>query len=108
MNSLILTVTQLNMYTRSLLEQESHLRDVFVVGEISNFTNHYRSGHWYFSLKDENAVIQGVMFRSSVAGMRFVPQDGMRVICRGRVTLYERDGRYQFYAEAMQPDGLCS
>ena len=108
MNSLILTVTQLNMYTRSLLEQDSHLREVFVVGEISNFTNHYRSGHWYFSLKDENAVIQGVMFRSSVAGMRFIPQDGMRVICRGRVTLYERDGRYQFYAEDMQPDGLGS
>ncbi len=106
MNPLVLTVTQLNMYTRSLLEQDPHLREVFVVGEISNFTNHYRSGHWYFSLKDQNAVIQGVMFRSSAQQMRFVPQDGMRVICRGRVTLYERDGRYQFYAEDMQPDGL--
>ncbi len=106
MNPLVLTVTQLNMYTRSLLEQDPHLREVFVVGEISNFTNHYRSGHWYFSLKDENAVIQGVMFRASAGRMRFVPQDGMRVICRGIVTLYERDGRYQFYAEDMQPDGL--
>ncbi len=106
MNPLVLTVTQLNMYTRSLLEQDPHLAEVFVVGEISNFTNHYRSGHWYFSLKDENAVIQGVMFRSSAQKMRFLPQDGMRVICRGRVTLYERDGRYQFYAEDMQPDGL--
>ncbi len=106
MNPLILTVTQLNSYTRSLLEQDPHLSQVFVVGEISNFTNHYRSGHWYFSLKDENAVIQGVMFRSSVQHMRFVPQDGMRVICRGRVTLYDRDGRYQLYAEDMQPDGL--
>ena len=93
MNPLVLTVTQLNMYTRSLLEQDPHLSEVFVVGEISNFTNHYRSGHWYFSLKDENAVIQGVMFRSSAGRMRFLPQDGMRVICRGRVTLYERDGR---------------
>ncbi len=106
MNPLILTVTQLNMYTRNLLEQDPHLSQVFVVGEISNFTNHYRSGHWYFSLKDENAVIQGVMFRSSAERMRFLPQDGMRVICRGRVALYERDGRYQFYAEDMQPDGL--
>ncbi len=76
------------------------------LGEISNFTNHYRSGHWYFSLKDENAVIQGVMFRSYAQQMRFVPQDGMRVICCGRVTLYDRDGRYQFYAQDMQPDGL--
>lgn len=108
MNPLILTVAQLNSYTRGLLEQDPHLREVFVVGEISNFTNHYRSGHWYFSLKDENAVIQGVMFRSSVQHMRFVPQDGMRVICRGRVTLYDRDGRYQLYAEDMQPDGLGS
>ncbi len=108
MNPLVLTVTQLNTYTRSLLEQDPHLSQVFVVGEISNFTNHYRSGHWYFSLKDENAVIGAVMFRSAAQRMRFVPQDGMRVICRGRVTLYDRDGRYQFYAEDMQPDGLGS
>ena len=106
MNPLVLTVTQLNTYTRNLLEQDPHLSSVFVVGEISNFTNHYRSGHWYFSLKDENALIQGVMFRSAAQRMPFIPQDGMRVLCRGRVTLYDRDGRYQFYAEDMQPDGL--
>ncbi len=106
MNPLVLTVTQLNTYTRNLLEQDANLSHVFVVGEISNFTNHYRSGHWYLSLKDENAVISAVMFRSAVAGVRFAPQNGMRVICRGRVSLYDRDGRYQFYIEEMQPDGL--
>ncbi|MBR4869134.1 MAG: exodeoxyribonuclease VII large subunit, partial [Clostridia bacterium] len=108
MNQLVLTVTQLNTYTRNLLEQDPHLTNVFVVGEISNFTNHYRTGHWYLSLKDDNAVISAVMFRSAAGKMRFVPQDGMRVICRGRVTLYDRDGRYQLYIEDMQPDGLGS
>ncbi len=108
MNELVLSVTQLNTYTRNLLEQDPYLANVFVVGEISNFTNHYRSGHWYLSLKDENALIGAVMFRSAVQRMRFVPQDGMRVICRGRVTLYDRDGRYQLYIEDMQPDGLGS
>ncbi|MBR6548374.1 MAG: exodeoxyribonuclease VII large subunit [Clostridia bacterium] len=106
MNELVLSVTQLNTYARNLLEQDPHLANVFVVGEISNFTNHYRSGHWYLSLKDENALIGAVMFRSAVQRMRFVPQDGMRVICRGRVTLYDRDGRYQLYIEDMQPDGM--
>ncbi len=106
MNDLVLTVTQLNTYARNLLEQDPHLSNVFVVGEISNFTNHYRSGHWYLSLKDETALINAVMFRSAAQRIRFVPQDGMRVICRGRVSLYERDGRYQFYIEDMQPDGL--
>ncbi len=108
MNQLVLTVTQLNTYTRNLLEQDPHLTNVFVVGEISNFTNHYRTGHWYLSLKDDNAVISAVMFRSAAQRMRFLPQDGMRVICRGRVTLYDRDGRYQLYIEDMQPDGLGS
>ncbi len=106
MNNLVLTVTQLNTYAKNLLEQDPHLQNVFVVGEISNFTSHYRSGHWYLSLKDENAVISAVMFRFAAERMRFVPQDGMRVICRGRVSLYDRDGRYQLYIEDMQPDGL--
>ena len=106
MNNLVLTVTQLNTYAKNLLEQDPHLQNVFVVGEISNFTNHYRSGHWYLSLKDENAVISAVMFRFAAERLRFVPQDGMRVICRGRVSLYDRDGRYQLNIEDMQPDGL--
>lgn len=106
MNPLILTVSQLNTYAKNLLEQDPHLSSVYVTGEISNFTNHYRSGHWYMSLKDQQAVISAVMFRSSVANIRFMPTDGMKVICRGRVSLYDRDGRFQLYIEDMQPDGL--
>lgn len=102
----ILTVSQLNTYVRSLLEGDPNLSDVFVCGEISNFTDHYRSGHLYFSLKDEKSVIRAVMFARSAARLRFRPADGMRVIARGRVSVYEVSGQYQFYAEDMQPDGL--
>jgi exodeoxyribonuclease VII large subunit len=106
MNDLVLSVSQLNRYARNLLEQDPNLSNVFVVGEISNFTNHYRSGHWYFSLKDAEGVIGAVMFRSAAQRIRFAPQDGMRVICRGRVTIYDRDGRFQLYVDDMQPDGM--
>jgi exodeoxyribonuclease VII large subunit len=102
----ILTVTQLNMYVRSLLESSVYLKDVYIVGEISNFTNHYKTGHFYFSLKDESGLIRAVMFKTYTGKLKFVPQNGMRVICRGRVSLYERDGQYQLYVTQMQPDGL--
>ncbi len=102
----ILTVTQLNMYVRSLLESTACLKDVYVVGEISNFTNHYKTGHFYFSIKDESGLIRAVMFKTYTGNLKFTPQNGMRVICRGRVSLYERDGQYQMYVSDMQPDGL--
>ena len=88
---LVLTIGQLNAYVKSLLDGDDNLNHVYVSAEISNFTNHYRTGHFYFSLKDENAVIRAVMFRSSAQRLKFLPQDGMRVIVRGRVSLYERD-----------------
>ncbi|HIT52372.1 MAG TPA: exodeoxyribonuclease VII large subunit [Candidatus Fimivicinus intestinavium] len=102
---LVLTVGQLNTYVKSLLDGDRNLAQVFLCGEISNFTNHYRSGHFYFSLKDETAVIRAVMFRSSAQRIKFLPRDGMRVIVRGHVSLYERDGQYQLYVDDMQPDG---
>lgn len=101
----VLTVTQLNTYARAILEQDMVLRSVFVAGEISNFTNHYRSGHFYMSLKDESSLIKAVMFRTAASRLAFMPENGMRVLCRGRVSLYERDGQYQLYVEDMQPDG---
>ena len=104
--SKILTVTQLNMYVRTLLESTECLKDVYVVGEISNFTNHYKTGHFYFSIKDESGLIRAVMFKTYTGNLKFTPQNGMRVICRGRVSLYERDGQYQMYVSSMQPDGL--
>ena len=106
--NLVLTVSQLNRYVRSLLENDPHLTYVYVTGEISNFKDHYQSGHLYFSLKDEGGLIRSVMFRSAASRLRFRPENGMKVVCRGRVSLYEKDGQYQFYAEDMQPDGAGS
>ena len=102
----VLTVTQLNTYVKSLFEGDANLRHVFLRAEISNFTNHYRSGHMYMSLKDDACVIKAVMFRSNAQRLAFMPQDGMKVIVCGRVSLYERDGQYQFYIDDMQPDGV--
>jgi len=100
-----LTVSQLNKYVKFLLEESDGLRGLAVAGEVSNFKNHY-SGHWYFTLKDANAAVPCVMFREANRRLGFVPQDGMHMVVFGRASLYERDGKFQLYAEAMQPDGL--
>ena len=105
---LVLTVSQLNRYVRSMLENDHHLNGLYVTGEISNFKDHYQSGHFYFSLKDEGGLIRSVLFRSAAVRLRFRPENGMKVVCRGRISLYEKDGQYQFYAEDMQPDGAGS
>lgn len=101
-----LTVTQLNTYLKMKLEEDPRLSGVLVAGEISNFTHHYKSGHLYFSLKDERSVLRAVMFARSASRLRFAPQDGMRVLARGRISLYEASGQYQLYVDELQPDGL--
>lgn len=103
---LILTVTQLNTYAKSVIEQDFTLNNVFVVGEISNFVDHYRSGHLYMSIKDNQSVISAVMFAGNASRLKFKPENGMSVIIRGRVSIYERDGKYQLYIDDMQPDGV--
>lgn len=103
---LILTVSQLNAYTRSIIEQDMNLSNVFVVGEISNFVNHYRSGHLYMTIKDETSSIKAVMFAGNAGRLKFNPENGLSVIIRGRVSIYERDGQYQLYIDDMQPDGV--
>lgn len=103
---LILTVTQLNTYAKSIIEQDVTLSNVFVMGEISNFVDHYRSGHLYMSIKDNQSVISAVMFVGNASRLKFKPENGMSVIVRGRVSIYERDGRYQLYIDDMQPDGI--
>lgn len=100
-----ITVKQLNLYVRSLIEGDKHLSFVSVAGEISNFKNHYSSGHLYFSLKDSDALIRCVMFKSSALRLKCELYDGMAVICKGRVSLYEKDGQYQFYVEEIIPAG---
>lgn len=105
MDNNILTVRQLNLYVKSLLEGDVRLNDTVVTGEISNFKNHFSSGHWYFTLKDKDASIKAVMFRGSASKVNFEVCDGMLVTVRGRVSLYEKDGQYQFYAEEMYDAG---
>ncbi len=108
MNSKALSVSQLNTYVKSVFDADPNLRMVYVRGEISNFTVHMKSGHAYFTLKDENSAVKCVMFRDNAFKLRFVPKDGMSVTVRGRVTVFPRDGQYQLYAEDIAPDGLGS
>ena len=105
-SSVILSVSQLNRYLKTMLDSDFTLQSLYISGEISNFTNHVRSGHYYMTLKDETAAVRAVMFAQSNRRLRFLPENGMRVLARGRVTVFERDGQYQLYIDDMQPDGV--
>lgn len=106
MTASVLTVSQVNFFVKSLIEGDGRLNDILITGEISNFTDHYKSGHLYFSLKDERSVLKAVMFAGSARRLRFRPENGRKVIVRGRISVYEPTGQYQLYAEEMQPDGI--
>ena len=103
----VLTVAQLNAYVKQIIDSDKLLANVWIKGEISNFTNH-RTGHFYFTLKDPDSRIAAVMFRSAASKLKFLPENGMKVIVRGRVSAFVRDGQYQIYVEDMQPDGIGS
>ena len=102
---LTVSVSQLNHYIKRVLDANSYLCDIQVTGELSNFKLH-SSGHIYASLKDEGALIKMVMFRAAAQKLPFQLENGMRVIVRGRISVYERDGVYQLYAEEIKPDGV--
>ncbi len=102
----ILSVSQLNRYVAFRLQEDQKLRTVLVRGELANFTRNFRSGHCYFSIRDEEASVKAVMFRSNADRLPFEPENGMHVILQGSVTLYERDGAYQINVTDMQPDGV--
>ena len=101
-----MTVSQLNEYMKTLVDSSPVLSNVCIVGEISNFTNHYKTGHLYFTLKDENALVKAVMFRTYTGKLRFVPKDNMKVLVYGRISVFARDGVYQLYAEDMEQFGV--
>lgn len=105
-NTLVLSVSQLNRYIKMNFDADENLANIFISGEISNFTNHYRTGYLYFTLKDDSAAVRAVMFNSSAKRLKFMPEDGMKVIARGRVSVYEASGQYQLYVDDMQPDGV--
>lgn len=100
-----LTVKELNMYVKTLVDRDEFLNNVYVKGEISNFKRHY-TGHLYFTLKDGESLIKCVMFKSYTQNVLFEPKDGMAVLILGTVAVYERDGIYQIYVKGMEPDGI--
>ncbi len=105
MSQEVLTITQLNEYIRNVLDADPNLFQVAVKGEISNYKI-YPSGHHYFTLKDSNSTLKCVMFRSNTIRLKFQPENGMKIIAMGRVSVYPRDGAYQLYCTAIAADGV--
>lgn len=99
-----ISVTELNKYIKGKFEEDEYFANVLVEGEISNYKHHY-TGHLYFTLKDENSLIKCIMFKTYTGHLDFEPQDGMKVMILGSVSVFERDGTYQLYAKAMKPLG---
>ncbi|HBW35169.1 exodeoxyribonuclease VII large subunit [Desulfosporosinus sp. BICA1-9] len=102
----IWTVSEIVSQIGWVLQDRVDLQNCWISGELSNYKNHRASGHWYFTLKDESSSLKAVMFKSRSERVRFVPSDGLKVMIRGNIRMYEREGTIQFYAEEMEPSGL--
>ena len=105
MNDKYITVTQLTRYIKYKIDNDANLNEVFLKGEISNFKAHSR-GHFYFTLKDEGSRINAIMFASSTKNIKFIPQDGMKVLVTGKISVFEANGAYQIYVNDMLEDGV--
>lgn len=105
MNNEYITISELTRYIKGIIDNNEFLNKVYIKGEISNFKNHTR-GHYYFTLKDENSRVNAVMFASSVKNIKFMPNDGMKVLVTGRISVYEATGGYQIYVDDMVEDGV--
>ena len=105
MEQRIFNVTELNEYVKALIESDYALSNIYVRGELSNYKV-YPSGHHYFTMKDESGALRCVMFRSSASKIRFKPENGMKVVAFGRVSVFPRDGAYQLYVNELTPDGV--
>ena len=101
----VLSVGQINEYIRCVMDGDQNLTNLAIRGEISNYKV-YPSGHHYFTLKDETGALKCVMFRGSASGLKFRPDNGMKVVAMGRITVFPRDGAYQLYCTGMIPDGV--
>lgn len=99
-----ISVTELNRYIKETFEKDEYFANILVEGEISNYKHHY-TGHLYFTLKDDKSLIKCIMFKTYTGHLDFEPQDGMKVMILGSVSVFERDGTYQLYAKAMKPLG---
>ena len=105
MEPIMATVSQLNAYMKRVVDGQAALNDIWIKGEISNFKDHF-SGHLYITLKDDGGVLKAVMFKGAAARLTFKAEDGMKVLARGRIGVYEQSGTYQLYISEMTPDGL--
>lgn len=101
----VLSVSQVNKYIKAMMDRDALLSDITVTGEISNFKRH-SSGHYYFSVKDAGATISAAMFKWQNRTLKFMPENGMRVLVRGRISVYEPSGQYQIIASSIEPDGV--
>lgn len=100
------TVSQVNRYIKDRFSADENLRALTIKGEISNFVNHKKTGHFYFTLKDNTSSIRAVMFKGNAIKLSFDPENGMNVVIRGSIQVFERDGAYQLYCETLEPDGI--
>ena len=102
----VLSVSQVNFYIKSLFNSEDFFRNVFIVGEVSNLVTYNKSGHIYFSLKDEKSSIKAVIFSSVAKNLKFLPENGLKIIVRGSISVYEASGTYQIYVNYVEPSGI--